>query len=312
MKDNQSHTPMSEFRRPVNLGRIDYMNVAPVYFGLDNSPMPPWIHMVAGHPNMLNALMAEGKLDVSPVSAAAYARNTQDWLVLPDMAITSRDRVMSVLLVSRFELEALNGRRIILTRESSSGRDLSRLILKQKGICPEFVIGDILPPPQLAERADAALVIGDKALSFDWKPYFPYIYDLGTLWWDMTGLPFVFAVWAVRKEFAAAFPDQAAAVARLLKSSYHAGEEHRAVIAQKASKRLHISPETAAVYYRTLGYHLGTHEKAGLSLFCDSLYQAGILDNPASIGYLNAEAPHFCNFAGKQGADMRSIASIGR
>ncbi len=280
----------STLQRPVRLGRIGYMNVAPVYYGLDNGLNPSWIHMVGSPPNTLNGMMAEGSLDISPVSAAAYARNTHDWLILPDLAVTSRERVMSVLLASRYDLEALNEKRIVVTNESSSGRDLCRLILTQKGICPKFVIADILPPAQLSEKADAALVIGDKALSYHWQSHFPHVYDLGTLWWNMTGLPFVFAVWTVRKQFAASFPDKTADVACLLKTSYNSGNEHRTDIVRNASRRLGIASETATLYYQSLGYHLGTSEKAGLTLFCDSLYEAGILEHPVTLECFDSNA----------------------
>ena len=164
--------------------------------------------MISGPPSTLNQMMIDGSLDISPVSSAAYARNAHEWLILPDLAIACHQRVLSVLLVSRYNLEALTGRRILITDESASARDLCRLIFSLKGVRPEFVVGKVKSPSQLPEDIDAALVIGDSALSQPWERIFPHVYDLGTQWWHMTGLPFVFAVWAVRKEFARKYPQQ--------------------------------------------------------------------------------------------------------
>ena len=274
----------------VSLGRIGYMNVAPIYFGLDNGLTPSWIRIVSSHPNTLNRMMAEGTLDISPVSAAAHARNMNEWLLLPDLAITSREKVLSVLLVSLHDLEDLNGRRILVTNESSSARDLCQLIFRWKGISPEFIIDAITSPSQLSEVTDAALIIGDKALSCNWKAYFPFVYDLGTLWWKLTGLPFVFAVWAVRKEFAMHSPHQVAEVLHLLRTSYQYGKEHLAVIAEQASSKLNINLETAHRYYQTLGYHLQASEKSGLEMFYKGLHQAGIIDGSVELEFFDETA----------------------
>ncbi len=269
-------------QHPVALGRIDYMNVAPIYYGIDNGlamqGISQEIKLISGPPNTLNRMMINGDLDISPVSSAAYARNAGEWLILPDLAIASHERVLSVLLVSRYKLEALTGRRILITDESSSARDLCRLIFSLKGVRPEFVVGRVKCPSQLPEGIDAALVIGDSALSQPWERFFPNIQDLGTLWWNMTGLPFVFAVWAVRKDFARKYPERVTAVLALLKTSRRFGNENMNQIVEKACARLGIDDATAKYYYESLVYDLADREKEGLELFCKGLYQTGITD----------------------------------
>jgi chorismate dehydratase len=276
---------------PVALGRIDYMNVAPVYYGLDNGlamqginqGINQRIQLISGPPSTLNQMMIDGRLDISPVSSAAYARNAHEWLILPDLAIACRKRVLSVLLLSRCSLAALTGKRILITDESSSARDLCRLIFSLKGIRPEFVVGKVTNPLQLPKDIDAALVIGDLALSQQWGQTFPNIHDLGTLWWHMTGLPFVFAVWAVRKEFARKYPDRVANVLALLKASRRLGNENMKHIAEKACAKLKIDISTARLYYESLVYTLADHEKEGLELFYNGLYQVGITDKPSPL-----------------------------
>jgi chorismate dehydratase len=283
---------MSINRHVVTLGRIDYMNVAPIYYGIDGSlerGNDQGIRLVCGPPNTLNRMMMERELDISPVSSAAYARNAGDWLILPDLAIACHERVLSVLLVSRHRLEDLCGRRILVTDESSSGRDLCRLIFDMKDMHPEFVVGKVPSPSSLPADIDAALVIGDAALSHPWKHYLPCIYDLGSLWWQLTGLPFVFAVWAVRKDFARQFPERVHAVLSLLKTSRRLGQAGMNRIVEKASIRLGIDPETARLYYRSLVYDLNDREKQGLALFYKGMYQSGITDREVPLRFFTAE-----------------------
>jgi chorismate dehydratase len=273
----------STFQHPVALGRIDYMNVAPVYYGIDNGLATQGITLISGPPSTLNQMMIDGRLDISPVSSAAYARNSREWLILPDLAIACHKRVLSVLLVSRYSLEALTGRRILITDESSSARDLCRLIFSLKGVRPEFVVGKVKSPSQLPEEIDAALVIGDSALSQQWGQVFPNIYDLGTQWWNMTGLPFVFALWAVRKDFARKYPEKVEAVVTLLETSRELGNENMKQIVEKACAKLDIDVSTARLYYKSLVYHLADLEKEGLKLFFKSLHHSGVMDHAAPL-----------------------------
>jgi chorismate dehydratase len=272
---------------PVALGRIDYMNVAPIYYGFDNrlatQGISKGIRLISGPPSTLNQMMIEGSLDISPVSSAAYARNTREWMILPDLAIACHERVLSVLLVSRCSQESLSGRRILISDESASARDLCGLIFSLKGIRPEFVVGKVKNPSQIPKDIDAALVIGDTALSQKWGRMFPHIYDLGSQWWNMTGLPFVFAIWAVRKEFARKYPQRVEAVLGLLKTSRGHGYGNMKTIVEKACSRLGIDTSTARLYYKSLIYSLSDLEKKGLELFYKGLYQTGIMDYEAPL-----------------------------
>jgi chorismate dehydratase len=286
----------STFQRPVALGRIDYMNVAPVYYGIDNGLVPQGIgqesgqriRLISGPPNTLNQMMINGVLDISPVSSAAYARNAREWLILPDLAVACNERVLSVLLVSRYRLEALTGRRILITDESSSARDLCSLIFNFKGVRPEFVVGKVKSPSRLKDGIDAALVIGDSALSQQWGRVFPNIYDLGTQWWNLTGLPFVFAVWAVRKDFARKYPEKVEAVLALLKASRKLGNENMKEIIENACAKLDIDVSVARLYFDSLVYQLSEREMQGLELFYKRLYQAGITEGAAPLFFFGS------------------------
>ena len=86
---------------PVKVGRISYINVAPIYYGLDKGLKPAWLKMVTAPPSVLNNMLANGDIDISPISSVAYALHQKDWLLLPDLSIACSGDVMSVILGGR-------------------------------------------------------------------------------------------------------------------------------------------------------------------------------------------------------------------
>ena len=90
-------------RRPIRIGRISYVNVDPIYYGLDRLEGAQNIDIISAPPAELNALMASNQLDISAVSSVAYARHQDDWLLIPGLAIACRENVMSVLLVGNLK-----------------------------------------------------------------------------------------------------------------------------------------------------------------------------------------------------------------
>ncbi len=264
----------------VRVGRISYMNVAPVYYGLNNGHKPAWMEMICAPPADLNTMLADGKLDISPVSSAAYARNQDQWLLLPDLSISCFGKVMSVLLVSRYPFAELGGKKVVLTRESATAAALSRWLFASGGIRPHIETGKVRQSGDLQADAAAALVIGDAALREKWREHFAHVWDLGELWRERTGLPFVFALWAVRKAFAQECPDAVAAVLEAFHASRSAGLDNISAILPEASNRLGISPETCREYYRHLLYDLSESKTTGLQRFFDGLYETHIISQP--------------------------------
>ncbi len=268
-------------RRQIALGRIRYRNVSPVYDGLDNGMCPPWLRMVSGHPVALNRMLASGRLDISPVSVSAYARNPDAYRILPDLCVGSRERVMSVLLISRCPLSELEGKTIGISRESATGSDLVRLIFYLKGLCPRWEEAGFSREFGLEPEVDAALVIGDDALAVAEDARFPYIYDLGAEWWLLTGVPFVWAVWVVRRGIADTMAPVVDEVGKMLGASLRFGISRLTRIAKDTSRSLGIPRSLSASYFQLLGYELGPEETEGLRLFFRFLGDAGII--PAGV-----------------------------
>ena len=269
----------------VMLGRISYMNVAPVYYGLDNGLRPAWLKIVTAPPAVLNHMLQRGALDISPVSIAAYAANQKDWLLLPDLSISCTGEVMSVILVSSKPLKHLHRRDVFLTDESSTAAELLKLLLAMQGAHPRYSLKAIRKPEDISGRADAALVIGDAALNNSWSRHFQYVWDLGAMWRNLTGLPFVFAVWAVRRRFAERKPHILTAVCDYFQRSRSDGRAHVQEIAARASLKLGVPSDVCEAYYNKLSYDLDALKIQGAQRFFKELQDHGILNEPVSLTF---------------------------
>ncbi|VFQ47186.1 menaquinone biosynthetic enzyme MqnA/MqnD family protein [Desulfoluna butyratoxydans] len=261
----------------IPIGRISYINVSPVYHGIDHGDCPAWLSMVTEPPATLNAMLRDGEVVMSPVSSVAYARNADQWLLLPDLSIACDGKVLSVLFVSDKPMEFLDGDRVMVTEESATSVELLRILLRKKGGRPVIEPGRVHDPSDLPEGVKGALVIGDSALLADWHGRFPYVYDLGMEWKQMTGLPFVFAVWAIRKDFCAMAPAVVDRLVELFHRSRAAGLTDQHGIVTDAHAKTGLSRETLTRYFNHLVVSLGDQEIKGLSLYFEQLYRYGLL-----------------------------------
>lgn len=273
--------------KKVRVGRIRYINVEPVYYGIEQGLKPSYMELVNETPAALNRMMERGEIDISPVSSAAYARNYKDWDLLPGLSISSFGKVMSVILASDLPLEELNNRKILLSDESASAVEMLKLVLSWKNISPVYETGSIQEKNTATYRDhDAVLVIGNSALTGEWNRLFKYIWDLGSIWRHMTGLPFVFAVWAVRKSFSGNRPEIVAEVADLLIESKQQGDLNLEHIQESTSGLLGIDIDTCRIYFNMLNYDLEKNQINGLKSFYRGLYQQGIISEPVKISFI--------------------------
>ena len=271
----------------VRAGQISYMNVAPIYYGFNNRYKPRWMNLISAPPSDLNKMLENRELDVSPVSSAAYAKNQDKWLLLPNLSISCRGPVMSVILVSKYSFKELSEKTVILTRESAAAAALSRFLFASQKVKPYIQTGKIRSAADLNHNADAALIIGDAALKEEWKSEFNHVWDLGEMWKKHTGLPFVFALWAVRKAFAQKHPELVLSIANQFQISKAFGKKNMSQIYQQASKRLGISLHKCRQYYNHLYYGLNHDQITGLEYFFQGLYQENIISRPVKLCFFN-------------------------
>jgi chorismate dehydratase len=272
----------------LRLGRIPWINCYPVYAGMDRGVVDPRAQLITGTAADLNDLLAAGELDVSVVSAVEYARNAAAYHLLPDLAISCDGPVHSVLLFSRRPVHALDGAMVLRTASSRTSVLLLELLCRHRWkIRPRFAT-------VRAESADletlrgfpheAVLVIGDAALLLAAAGRYPYVVDLGAAWKDWTGLPFVFAVWAARRE---SDSTAVARVHRALHESRRWGLQHLDELAAAAADATGIPIATCRTYLGDLDYALDYRHLAGLTDFFRRLAQDGMVPD-GSLSFITA------------------------
>jgi len=174
----------------LNIGQIDYANVYPIFYQLDKLNK---YKMVKGVPSFLNTAIREGGVDAAFCSCIEYARFPEKYYVIPNISISCLNKVKSVMLFSKKPVRKLVDTEIFLTGESGTSIVLFEILMREMfGIAPTFTRDN--------QDADASVLIGDKALFSNYNGDWEYVYDLCTLWNEFTGLPFVFALWIVRKD----------------------------------------------------------------------------------------------------------------
>ena len=261
----------------MRLGRIAWVNCFPVYGAIDRGVVPCGAKLVSGTAAELNDLLAAGALDVSVISAVEYARDAARYHLLPDLAIAADGPVHSVLLFSRVPPEQLDGRTVLRTASSRTSVLLLELLCRHVWqVAPRFaqVRAEASDLQGLAGIPhDAVLVIGDAALMLTAQGAYPHVVDLSAAWKAWTGLPFVFAVWAARRE---ADDQGVRGIHRALLASRAWGVEHLDDLAADASARTSIPLRVTRDYLGTLEYRLGGAELEGLSMFFRRLAQDGL------------------------------------
>lgn len=268
----------------MRIGRIPYLNCAPVYGAVDRGIVSLDGELVSGVPSALNRQMADGTLDVSVISAVEYAREAGKYMLLPDLAISCDGAVRSVMLFSTCAAPALHGAKVLVSRSSMTSVALLELLFEQVWKArPEFVLGDAEADDLRLDQTPVAarLVIGDAALMLRHRAHpvaeghgqdYPFVYDLGAEWKLWTGLPFVFAVWVARRDVSVR---EALAVHGALIESRNWGLANLDRLAGESSAALRLPRAVIHEYLAGLDYGLGLEYLEGLSEFFRRLERAG-------------------------------------
>ena len=177
---------------PIRIGAVNYLNSKPLIHELEE--LAPTAELSLDLPSRLADQLAAGEIDVGLIPAIEYFR-AGTYSIVPNIGIASRGPVLSVTLFSRVPWSAI--RHLALDVGSRTSAALAQIVLQKRyGVCAEI---QPLPIDRAAEEvdADAVLLIGDRAMRAC-LPGFDHAFDLGAEWHDWTGLPFVYAFWAVR------------------------------------------------------------------------------------------------------------------
>jgi chorismate dehydratase len=193
--------------------------------------------------------------------------------------------VGSVLLFSRVPFSRLDGRTIRVSAASASGAALVKVLMARLfEVQPYYQAGQASVS---LTKVDAVMAIGDEALALKAAGVLPFELDLGEAWQELTGLPFVFGVWAVRRDFADNQPLSTAALHRLLLRSRDWGLRSLAELSRIAAAPLGMSPAQVLAYFHQLNFFLSPEHEEGLATFFHYLYNLGELVEEPQLEYFH-------------------------
>ncbi len=286
-------SPQVQWRDPSVevLGIVEFANVAPLHFGLEEGP---GTRFVRGVPTTLNEALRRGEIDLTLVSSVEFVRHRAHYRALPDFSIATLGPVYSVMLFHLAPWEDLAGARVAVTPQSATSVELLRSLLSADGM-----EADLLPTPgtldEMLATSDAALLIGDAALTeavrhlrsgaerpagrgasgvSGLNPRL-HVTDLGEAWYRRTRLPFTFAVWASRADRRPS--DDLLARFRGARAY---GLGRLAEVAEGESRRLGVPEGIVQRYLENFRYYLEPPDLDGLEEFAvrvDPSYRPGQL-----------------------------------
>ena len=261
----------------LRIGQIEYANCTPIFTMLKTRFDCGNYRFVGGVPAELNGMLEKGEIDVCPSSSFEYGRNSGRYILLPDISISSDGPVKSVLLFSRRPLEELNGRSIGLTTESATSVNLLRILLVRMYGFNNLFVATPLPLAEALDRFSALLLIGDAALREGSRESGLFVYDLGALWHQHTGLPFVFALWMVTRTAAESKPDEVRSLCAELLAAKRLAYDSYEAIAGKSAERQWLAGDALVDYWRTISYDLTPRHLDGVKLFFRHAREMGLI-----------------------------------
>jgi len=272
----------------LKIGRIAYLNVAPYFHYLTEQGFSG--EVVAGVPSELNRMLAEGTIDACPSSSYEYGLHSDNYLLLPGHSISSIGPVYSVLLFTPGPLNELTGREIAITGESATSINLLQVLLKE--FCRIDDVSFKVPEQEVEaclQDGQSVLLIGDRALAAAQNcPQHFQITDLGALWYHFTGLPFVFALWILRREAIEKFPLEVRALAEQLQASRDYAFNHLPDMAARLSARTGFSATHLEEYWRGMSYDLTDGHIEGLRLYFVLCHKHGLLEREPDFHFFAA------------------------
>ncbi|MFC3862757.1 menaquinone biosynthetic enzyme MqnA/MqnD family protein [Deinococcus antarcticus] len=262
--------------RPYRAGWIHFTNVAPI---LDPLVLPEGVTAITGVPTQMNEALLSGAVDIANISAVEFIRHADILAALPDFSVAVLGPVYSVNLFHTCELPDM--KRIALTSQSAMSVALLEVLLREWGLSPVLERAEGEAEELLARGFDGVLRIGDSALR-EWYgvvgpftdetivPEIPQtgrgiiVTDLAEEWFKVTGRPFVFAVWAYRKDNPPP-PELLSA----MRAARRYGIGHLAEVSRRHALKLGLPEDVVQHYLWNFRYHLEEADRQALNLFAD-------------------------------------------
>lgn len=239
---------------PFRVGSVGFLNTVPLTRGLEDE-------VIYATPARLAEMLQRDELDAGLVSVVEVLFNDR-YDILDGIAIASLGEVKSVLLAHRKPLSEAT--EVFCDTASLTSVQLLRVLMAEQGIKPEF---KPLPSYDFGALPDYAMLIGDPALDFAFGPHEHEIWDLGAAWFELTNLPFVYAVWALRRGI------ENSLLRRQLREAYDFGLDTLDSIIRTRTEYTYDFRKDYLGWH--IHYHLGSDEKRGLTKFMELLRRHG-------------------------------------
>ncbi|MFF6781801.1 MqnA/MqnD/SBP family protein [Streptomyces sp. NPDC012510] len=261
---------MDNSRNRPRVGHIQFLNCLPLYWGLARTGTLLDFELTKDTPEKLSEQLVRGDLDIGPITLVEFLRNADDLVALPDIAVGCDGPVMSCVIVSQVPLERLDGARVALGSTSRTSVRLAQLLLAESvGVEPSYYT---CPPdlPLMMQEAEAAVLIGDAALRanlLDGPNLGLEVHDLGAMWKAWTGLPFVFAVWAARRNYLEREPEVTRKVHEAFLASRDLSLAEVDKVAEQAARWEAFDERVLERYFTTLDFRFGGAQLAAVAEF---------------------------------------------
>jgi chorismate dehydratase len=218
-------------------------------------------------PSALSFAARRGDVDLAPLPIVTCFELEDRFVPLGDFCIATKDKARSIIIFSKRPIEELDGAQVALTGESSTSVRLLKVVFaKRYKIQPKKYVST-------QEPNDALILIGDAALrNRKGLPSYKHMYDLGELWHDWTGLPFVFARWVVRREVTG---ETVGFLSSMLGKSLSIGMTRLDEIAGRRND-VGLTPAEVRKYIEGFNYRLGDGERKAIELFRKYLHELGL------------------------------------
>jgi predicted solute-binding protein len=237
------------------IGSVPYLNAAPLTRDLPGE-------LIFATPAKLAEMLRRDELDAALVSVAEVLL-TGRYDILDGIAIASLGAVYSVILAHKKPLVEV--KEVFCDTASITSVNLLKVLLAERGLKPEF---KPLESYAAAPEKDFVLLIGDRAIEFQRAPHSHEIFDLGQAWLEMTRLPFVYAVWALRRGM------ENRELRQELRAAKHFGLE---TLDYLIETREEFDEDFRRDYFEWhIHFHLGEDERRGIARFCELLQKHGL------------------------------------
>ncbi|HEU4576533.1 MAG TPA: menaquinone biosynthesis protein [Chitinophagaceae bacterium] len=183
-------------KNKIKVGIVSYLNTRPLIYGLEKAPIREEIDLIEAYPSKLADMLLNNEVDVGLIPVAVIPQ-LQTYHIVGDYGIATEGEVASVCLFSEVPVEEVT--RVYLDYQSRSSVALLKWLIREYwGIHPEIIETSDEHYRKEIKGTAAGLVIGDRAL--EQRKISTFMYDLGSEWRFVTGLPFVFAAWVSNKK----------------------------------------------------------------------------------------------------------------